>query len=232
MAVALSMHLASAAHAGETEIRRALSERLQGMPAIDEIKRSAVPGLYEVRVGTSIFYTDEVGNYLIQGQVIETRTQVNLTQARIDKLTAFDMKSLDLRDTVAWKQGTGARRLVIFADPNCGYCKRLERDLQSLKDVTVHTYLFPVLGPDSTVKARGIWCARDRTLAWRKWMLEGVAPDAAKQPCDASAIDRAVALGNRHKVTGTPVIVFEDGSRAPGALPAHELERRLAAVQK
>lgn len=92
--------------------------------------------------------------------------------------------------------------------------------------------LFPVLGPDSAAKARAIWCSRDKVTAWRKWMLEGTVPDGAKQPCDGAAIDRSLALGTRHKVTGTPVIVFEDGSRAPGALPTSDLERRLAAAQR
>ena len=135
-----------------------------------------MPGLWEVRIGTEVLYTDDDGAYLIEGQIIDLRSKTNLTEERIDKLTAIDFAALPLKDAMVWKQGTGARKLVVFADPNCGYCKRFERDLNNVKDVTVYTFLYPILGPDSTEKSRSIWCSKEPMKSWREWMLDGTAP--------------------------------------------------------
>jgi thiol:disulfide interchange protein DsbC len=110
------------AFADEAAIRKNIAERLPDFPKVDEIIKTPIPGLYEVRFGADVFYTDEQGNYLIEGQMIDTKTHTNLTEARIAKLTAIDFASLPLKDAIVWKQGTGARKLVVFADPNCGYC--------------------------------------------------------------------------------------------------------------
>ncbi len=150
VALALASCLAPAAFADEAAIRKNIGERLPDFPKIDEVTRTAVPGIFELRIGTDILYTDEQGNHLIEGQLIDTRTRANLTDARVAKLTAIDFKSIPLKDALVWKQGTGARKLVVFADPNCGYCKKFERDLQAVKDVTIYTFLYPILGADST----------------------------------------------------------------------------------
>ena len=130
------------------------------------------------------------------------------------------------------KQGSGARKLVVFADPNCGYCKRLEKDLLALKDVTIYTFLYPILGPDSTAKSKDIWCAKEPGKVWRNWMVDGQAPGKAAPGCDTTALERNTELGRRYKVTGTPAVVFEDGSRAPGAIPTAQIEARMAAGKK
>ncbi|WP_127996982.1 DsbC family protein [Piscinibacter defluvii] len=210
-------------------IRKTIAERLPNFPKIDEITKTPIPGLYEIRVGTDIYYSDEKGNHLIDGHLVDTATRTNLTQARIDKLTAIDPATLPQKDAIVWKQGTGARKLVVFADPNCGYCKRFERDLNDIKDVTVYTYLYPILGGDSPEKARNIWCAKDRTAAWRDWMLNGTAPPRAMGQCDASALERNAELGQKHKINGTPALVFEDGKRVGGAMNAAALEKQLVA---
>jgi len=225
-----ALHWPSLAHAAEAEIKRALAERLPST-TIDEVVRTPVRGLFEVRIGTSIFYTDETGRYLINGQVIDTKTKTNITQVRLDKLNQIDTTTLNLNDAIVWKQGTGHRKLIVFADPNCGYCKHLEADLQHLKDITIYTYLYPILGGDSPQKAKNIWCAKDRTDAWRQWMLAGVAPPSSG-PCNSTAIERNVALGKKHQLNGTPSLIFQDGSSVPGALPFAELEQRLLADGK
>lgn len=230
LGVLLYLAAAAPATAQEAAIRKNLAERLPNLPKIDEVSRSPVQGLWEVRAGTEIFYTDEQGQYVFTGELLDTVKRVNLTRERIDKLTAFDVAKLPLKDAITIRQGNGARKLVVFADPNCGYCKRFERDMTSLKNVTIHTYLFPILGPDSTAKSRNIWCARDPAKAWRDWMVSGMQPPAAPAQCDAAALDRNLELGRRHRVQGTPAVVFEDGSRAPGAIPVDEVERRLAAT--
>jgi thiol:disulfide interchange protein DsbC len=226
---ALAAALALPALAQEAVIRKNLSERLPDFPKIDEVTKTPIPGLYEFRIGTEVFYTDEQGNYVIEGHVIDTRTRVNLTQARIDKLTQIDVSKLPLKDAIVWKQGTGERKLVVFADPNCGYCKRFERDLNNVKDVTVYTFLYPILGGDSPEKAKNIWCAKDNTKTWRDWMLDGTAPPKVMGQCDVGALQRNAEMGRKYRINGTPAIVFEDGKRVPGAMNAEQIEKQLVA---
>ncbi|HVQ05641.1 MAG TPA: DsbC family protein [Burkholderiaceae bacterium] len=232
LCAALCWGLAGAVWADEASIRKNLAERLPNFPAIDEVTKTAIPGIYELRVGNDILYTDENGHHVLQGHLIDTKTRANLTEARIAKLTQIDFATLPLQDAILIKQGTGARKIAVFGDPNCGYCKRLERDLVGLKDVSIYTFLLPILGPDSNAKARDIWCARDRAKTWRAWMVDGNAPSKAGGPCDAGALERNLALGERHRVNGTPAIVFEDGTRSPGAMPAEQIESRLVAAAK
>jgi len=224
--------LALAAWADEAAIRKNLGERLPNFPAIDEVSKTPIPGIYELRIGADVLYTDEQGQYVFQGSLIDTKSRANLTEARIAKLTQIDFASLPLKDAILIKQGTGARKLVVFGDPNCGYCKKLERELLSLKDVSIYTFLYPILGPDSNVKARDIWCARDPGKVWRGWMVEGNTPPKAMGTCDSSALERNMALGTRSRVSGTPAVVFEDGSRSPGAIPADQLESRIVAAKR
>ncbi|MGM9488960.1 DsbC family protein [Ideonella sp. YS5] len=214
------------ARADEAAIRKTLADRMPELPKIDEISKTPIPGLYELRIGTDILYSDETGAYLFEGAMLETKTKTDMTRARIDKLTMIDVASLPLKDAMVFKQGTGLRKLVVFADPNCGYCKRIERDLVALKDVTIYTFLLPILGPDSTVKSKDIWCAKENSKVWRSWMIDGVAPPKGDK-CDTAALDRNLELGRRYKINGTPAVVFEDGTRSPGALPAERLEARM-----
>jgi thiol:disulfide interchange protein DsbC len=232
LAAAVCVAALAPAWADEATIRKTIAERMPQFPAIDEVSKTPIPGLFEVRIGTDLFYSDAQGNFLIEGEMIDTRTRENLTQARVAKLTAIDFASLPLKDAIVFKQGTGARRLAVFADPNCGYCKKFERDLAQLKDVTVYTFLYPILGGDSPEKARNIWCAQDSTKVWRDWMVEGVPPPRAMGQCDTGALTRNAALGRKHKVSGTPSLVFEDGKRVPGAVPPDQIEKMLAAASR
>jgi len=227
-ALAVLLFCLQAAVAQEAAIRKNIAERLPEFPKIDEITKTPIPGIYELRMGTDVMYSDEQGNHLIEGSVIDTRSRANLTEARLNKLSAIDFASLPLKDAMVWKQGTGARRIAVFADPNCGYCKRFERELQQVKDVTVYTFLIPILGGDSPEKSTNIWCAKDNTRAWRDWMLDAKAPPRSMGNCD-TPMARNLALSRKHKVNGTPAIVFEDGTRIPGALSAEQLEKQLAA---
>jgi thiol:disulfide interchange protein DsbC len=227
LAVAMATTFAHAAFADEAAIRKNIAERLPDFPKIDEVTKTAIPGLYELRVGTDVLYTDERGDYVIEGTIIDTKSKLNLTQARIEKLTAIDFASLPLKDAIVWKQGTGARKLVVFADPNCGYCKKFETEMMKVKDVTVYTFLLPILGGDSPEKSRNIWCAKDNTAAWRDWMIQGTAPARSMGNCDVSAISRNIAMSKKFRVTGTPLLVFEDGKRVSGALPPDQVEKQL-----
>lgn len=210
-------------------LRKNLAERLPSIGRIDEISRTPMAGLFEVRVGTDLFYTDADGAYLLQGQLIDTKARKNLTEERMDKLLAVDFDTLPTKDAFVMVRGNGKRKMAVFEDPNCPYCKKFERDLSKIDNVTVYMYLYPILGPDSTEKSRNIWCAKDKVKAWTDWMLKNDVPGKADASCDLTALSRNLEFGKKHKITGTPTLIFTDGSRVPGAIGAADIERMLAA---
>jgi len=210
----------------ENTIKKNLSERLPQLPRIDEITKSPMNGLYEVRLDeTEIYYTDAEGNFLIQGNLIDTRSRKNLTEERIDKLLAVSFDSLPLKDAFTMVRGNGRRKIAVFEDPNCGYCKRFERDLQKIDNITVYLFLYPILSADSMEKSKNIWCAKDKSKIWQDWMLKGQSPSSLN--CESSAMLRNLEYGKKHKITGTPTILLADGTRVPGAIEARELEKLL-----
>ncbi len=219
-----------AAGAQEATIRKNLAERIPQLKNIDEVTKSPVPGLFEIRVnGTEIFYSDAEGNFLIQGSVIDTRQRRNLTEERVEKLLSINFDTLPVKDAFTIVRGNGKRRLAVFEDPNCGYCKRFERDLQKVDNVTIHMFLYPILGPDSADKSRQIWCAKDPAKAWTDYMVRDLAlAHTATPSCDVAAITRNVELGRKHKISGTPTLLFADGSRVPGAISAAQVEKYLS----
>jgi len=223
---AAALTLSLSATGQESAIRKSLAERIPQFEKIDEIQATAMPGLYEVRIGTDLFYTDAKGNYLIQGELFDTKARRNLTEDRITKLTAVDFAALPLKDAFTIVRGDGKRKLAVFEDPNCGYCKRFERDLQSVDNVTIYLFLYPILSPDSVEKSRNIWCAKDRVAAWQDYMVRDKTP--APAACDTTALQRNLAFGKKYKITGTPTLIFTNGSRVPGAIGAQDVEKRLA----
>ena len=217
------------AFAQEAQIRKNLAERLPALTKIDEISKTPMNGLYEIRVnGSDILYTDAEGNFLLQGHLIDTRAKRNLTEERIEKLSAIDFDALPLKDAFTQVRGNGKRKIAVFEDPNCGYCKRFEGDLQKINDVTIHTFLIPILSPDSVEKSKNIWCAKDKTKAWLDWMVRE--QPAAKASCDTAALERNLAFSKKHKITGTPTVFFANGTRVPGAISAQEIEKQLASA--
>jgi thiol:disulfide interchange protein DsbC len=226
---ALTLGSTLSAAAGEAEIRQNLAARIPQFAKIDEITKSPMPGLYEVRInGFEIYYTDEQGNYLLQGNLIDVKARRNLTEERVEKLSEVAFDKLPVKDAFKIVRGNGKRKLAVFEDPNCGYCKQFERDLTKVDNVTIHLFLYPVLGPDSVVKSRNIWCAKDKAKAWTDWMVRGVAPEAAE--CDTSALTRNREFGQKYNITGTPTLIFGNGTRTPGAIPAEQVEKQLAAA--
>lgn len=219
------------AHAGEAEIRKNLAASIPQLKDIDEVRPSQMDGLWEVRVNQrQIFYTDANGKFLVQGNLIDVKGKRNLTEERIDKLSAIDFSALPLKDSFKIVRGNGKRQMAAFEDPNCGYCKQFERELSKVDDVTVHVFLYPVLGPDSIAKSNSIWCAADKGKIWTDWMTKAVPIES--KTCDVAALERNLAFGQKHGITGTPTLIFADGTRAPGAIPPDQIEQRLAAAQQ
>lgn len=210
----------------EAQIRKNLKERMPHIAPIDEVRRTPMSGVFELRVdGTEIFYTDAGGNYLLQGQMIDTRTQRNLTEERQQKITAIDFKTLPIKDAITIVRGNGERKLAVFEDPNCGYCKRFERELHKANNITIYMFLYPILGKDSADKSKFIWCAKDPAKSWQDWMVLDKTP--AEANCDTAAIKRNLEFGQKMKISGTPTLVFADGTRVPGAIELAQVEKLL-----
>ena len=226
---AASLTFGMSAHAQDASLKKTLAERIPQLEKIDEVRSTPMAGLFEVRVGTDIFYTDAKGNYLIQGELIDTKAKRNLTEDRMNQLTAVDFKQLPFKDAITIVHGKGERKMAIFEDPNCGYCKRFEKDLQSVDNVTIYLFLYPILSPDSAEKSRNIWCAKDQAKAWHEQMLNS--KNASAVQCDTAAIQRNLAFGRKYKITGTPTVVFSNNVRVPGAISAAEVEKHLAAAK-
>lgn len=196
--------------------------------AFDQINATPIEGIYEVVMGKNIAYTDRTGQYFLFGNLFDMRTQTDLTQPKRLSLNKIDVKKLPLADAIKSVKGKGERKLVVFADPNCGYCKRFEAELEKVDNITVYTYLMPILSQDSIAKAKAIWCSKDRQDAWKSLMVENVMP--APTDCE-NPIERNVALGRSYGVNGTPTLVAADGRMLPGYVAADRLESWLEGGQ-
>ena len=216
-------------HAQDAErIKADLKRKLPEAP-VDAVRKVPYGGLYEVVVGGDIFYTDDKTSFLVAGSIIDLKTKENVTEARMRQVNAIKFDALPFDQAIKIVRGNGSRKIAIFEDPNCGYCKRFERDLQGIPDLTTYVFLYPILSPDSVEKSKGIWCAPDRSKAWLDIMLRDMgAPPETKCP---TPIDKILALGREKRVQGTPTIIFENGERVPGAMPIADFEKKLAASQ-
>ena len=210
--------LSLAAFADEADVKKAVEAKLG---KIEKIVRAPMAGMWEVTVDGQIFYADDKGVYLIFGNLLEVKTGKNLTAER-------QFNSLPLELAVKQVRGSGKNVMVTFEDPNCGYCKKLAKDILTLKDVTVYTFLYPVLGDDSYEKSKAIWCAPDKSKAWTEWMTNGKALPAVPAKCDTTGLDKSAQLGRRLRINGTPAIFFAGGERVGGYIPAAEVEKRFA----
>ncbi|MGE5466986.1 MAG: DsbC family protein [Ignavibacteria bacterium] len=222
---ALCAFAAQAQGADNAEIRKAVEASFGKGAKVDSVRDAGVLGLYEVIVNGDILYTDKKGSYFVIGDIIDPKARRNLTEERKNKLAQIKFSDLPLDLAVKQVRGNGKRVFATFEDPHCGYCKKLANEMKGMTDVTIYTFLFPILSPDSVEKSKGIWCASDKAKAWNDWMINGIEPPAGK--CEAP-IEKVVALGRKLRVNGTPTIFFTDGSRVPGYVPAAQLEQALA----
>jgi thiol:disulfide interchange protein DsbC len=218
----------SCAHADEADVRKILQENYPQIGEIEQVNKANILGLYEVVVDGQLFYTDEKAQYLIIGNIVDLKSGHSLTEARARVLFAVDFNSLPLELAVKRVKGNGKRKMAYFADPNCGYCKRLENEMLNVDNVTLYRFLYPIFeGSDKMV--RNILCSRDPSKTWEDWMVKGVRPVSAT--CESAArTDKVVALGKKMRVTGTPTLIFSSGLLVPGYVPADELEKNLDAT--
>jgi len=192
---------------------------------VDKVTPAEAPGMFEVVSGRHVFYTDASARYVFEGSLIDIERKVNLTEARTERLNRVDFNTLPLSDAIVSVKGNGKRKMAIFSDPDCPYCRKLEVQLASVDNVTIYTFLFPIaqLHSNATERAISVWCSPDRVKAWGIAMKGGSLPSLH---CD-TPVDRNIALGNKLGVNGTPTMIFADGRRVPGLIPAAQIETLL-----
>ena len=208
------------------QIKSAVETWLQGRFKVDGVRKTPVAGMWEVQIGTDLIYVDEKAQHgIVEGQLIDLKSNRNLTQERVEELTAIDFKDLPLALAIKQVNGKGTRQIAVFEDPNCGHCRNLRRDLIKVQDITIYTFTLPILAADSEQKIRQAWCAPDKVKAWNDLMLQGKVPDN-KGTCD-TPVAKVAELGRKLKVTGTPTIFFANGRRVPGGVPADRLNKLI-----
>ena len=224
IALSLAALCATPALADEASVRKGMEAKLGSR--IDSVTKTPYPGIYEIYSDGQIVYTDEKLTTIFLGPLIDGKTMKNVTAERMQKLTAIKFSDLPLELAIKQVRGDGKRVFASFEDPNCGYCKRLAKDMVKLDNVTIYTFLMPILSPDSLEKSNRIWCSSDRAKAWTDWMVDGKAP-AGKGDCDTTAVRKTVELGQKMAISGTPTLFFTDGTRVPGAVPLAQIEKKL-----
>ena len=227
----LSAACALAETAQEANVRKLIAPRLGDNAKVDSVTKTPYGGLFEVRTGSDIIYTDEKAKYLFVGRVLDAQTYQDYTKERVDEISKIKFSDLPLDIALKSVKGNGKRVIAVFEDPNCGYCKRFRQSLQEIDNLTVYTFMYNILSEDSAVKSKNIWCATDRAKAWDDWMLNGKVPATAAAACTTNPNERVLALGQKLRISGTPAIFFTDGSRVPGAIDAKALEAKLAAIK-
>ena len=223
--LALATALCLPAIADEASVKKAVEAKLGGK--VSSVTKTAYLGLYEVYADGQIIYTDDKVSALMIGALIDGKTMKNVTDERMQKLTAIKFSDLPLELAVKQVRGDGKRAFATFEDPNCGYCKKLAKDMVKLENVTIYTFLYPILSPDSLEKSKQIWCSADKAKAWNDGMIEGKVPNG-KSDCDTTAVQKTIEAGRKLAINGTPTIFFADGERIPGAVPVARIEQKLA----
>lgn len=230
LALAIAAASGHAETAQETALKKLIEPRLGESAKVDSVTKTPYSGLFEVRVGSDIFYTDAQAKYLFVGRILDANTTEDYTKARVDELSKIKFSDLPLESALKTVKGNGKRVIAVFEDPNCGYCKRFRQNLQDVDNVTVYTFLYNILSPDSAVKSKNIWCSADRNKAWDEWMVNGKAAPAAPANC-TTPNEKVFALGQKLRISGTPSIFFADGSRIPGAADSKALEAKFATIK-
>ena len=230
IAVALGA-LALSALADEAQIRRAIESKLGG-GRIEGIQPAPVSGLWEVRFRTSrgvdVIYSDATGSYLIKGNIYDLKTERDLTDERLRKLNAIRFDSLPLAQAVQVQRGNGKRVVAMFSDPYCPYCQQIEKSLQQIDDITVYVFMYPVIKPELADHSKAVWCSPDRAKAWLDLALRGKRPTGSAS-CE-TPVEKNLELGRSLGVNSTPTLIFANGERVSGGLPAADLKELLDQV--
>lgn len=225
-----ALFCASLAFAQENIIRQRFKERVLQGENVTAVRKTPYLGMYEVQVGNKIVYTDSKARYLFIGRVMDIETGQDYTRDRIEAISKIRFADLPFAQAIRKTNGKGERKVAVFSDPNCGYCKRLETLLKGVDNLTVYVFPLNILSEQSRTLSRNIWCAPNPAAAWNAWMLEGVTPPDAPEDCAYSG-EAVFGLARQLEITGTPVIFFQDGSRMTGLPDADDFARALSAAK-
>ncbi|MBI3916051.1 MAG: DsbC family protein [Betaproteobacteria bacterium] len=221
----MALLVSSMAAASEATVKQAMQKKYPAIP-VESVAKTPLAGIYEVFAGGEVFYVDEnVNHMIVRGRLIDVARGTDLTDERLRALTAIKFGKLPLELAFRVVKGNGKRKFAYFTDPNCPYCKRLDKELDKLTDVTIHVFLYPILSPDSVEKAKAVWCSKDRGKVYMDWMLNGNPPKTAGT-CD-TPVEKIVAYGRQKGINGTPTLFFADGQRVAGAISVTQLEKLL-----
>ncbi|MBV8634508.1 MAG: DsbC family protein [Burkholderiaceae bacterium] len=215
----------------EQAVKALAQKRLGEEVKIESVHKTELAGLYELYANGQLMYTDAQAKYLIGGPIIDMESGKNYTSASLAQLNKINFSDLPFDSAIKMVKGNGKRVIAVFEDPNCGYCKKLRRELGDMDNVTVYTFMYNILAADSSTKSKNVWCAPNRLKAWDDWMVSGKMPGNAPASCTTTPNDQVYALGQKLHVTGTPTIFFADGTRSPGFLERAALEERWSTVQ-
>jgi thiol:disulfide interchange protein DsbC len=231
LALAATLMFAATAQANETVIRKALTQQFPGAQ-ISSVTKTPYSGLFEVYLDGQLVYVDAKAQYVFTGDVIDLKNRTNLTQARLSQLQAVKWDALPFDNALKTIKGKGERKLVVFSDVDCPYCRKFEAELDKVDNITIYTFLYPIEGlhPKAVQASKQIWCATDRNKAWADYITSKVVPN--NDGTCANPVEANIALGSKLKVSGTPTLIFANGIRVPGMVPAAQLERLLAANAK
>jgi thiol:disulfide interchange protein DsbC len=229
--VAVAVHAQTPAPAAplsaeSAQVKKLLEQKFPGA-VVGSVARSPYFGLYEVLFDEQLVYTDAKVSYVFVGNVYDGATKKNLTEAKLRELSRVAFDKLPLELAMKKVKGNGQRKLAIFSDADCPFCAKLEKELKSIDNVTIYTFLYPIdqLHPDAARKSRIIWCAPDKVKAWDAFFATGALPKNNGDCDNPMAATRE--LGQKMRVSATPTLVFADGSVVPGALPAERLEAEI-----
>nr|WP_245182264.1 DsbC family protein [Glaciimonas immobilis] len=215
----------------EAAVKKLIEPRLGDGVKVDAVTKTPYLGMFEVRVGKDIFYTDASAKYMFVGRILDAQSSRDFTKERMDEISKVKFTDLPLDLAMKSVKGNGKRVIAVFEDPNCGYCKKFRKTLQEVDNVTVYTFMYNILAPDSAVKSKNVWCSPNRDKSWDDWMLSGKLPATAPASCLTSPNEKVLSLGQSLGVSGTPTIIFADGSRIPGFIDATALEAKFASIK-
>lgn len=216
----------------EAALRQLIENRIGGGVKVDGLHKTNFSGLYEFHSDGEVMYTDEHAKYLVVGHIVDMETHKDYTRDSLSELNKIKFSDLPFESSIKMVKGDGKRVIAVFEDPNCGYCKKLRQTLADMNNVTVYTFMYNILAPDSSVKAKNVWCTPNRLKAWDDWMLSGKNPASAPASCTTNPNDAVYALGQKLHITGTPTIFFADGTRTPGFMERPALEEKWSSLEQ
>jgi thiol:disulfide interchange protein DsbC len=215
----------------ESTVKSAVEGWLKGRFKVDSVSKTPMPGIVEVRIGTDLLYADDKGRFaIVEGQMINLKSGENLTAVRMEQINLIDFSKLPTELAMKTVKGNGKRVVAVFEDPYCSFCRTYRKTLLDTNNVTIYTFFYPTLRPESETISKNAWCAKDRENAWNDWMLLGKEPPKAGADCNFQAA-KILELGRGLNVSGTPTTFLSDGRRFSGALPRDRLEKALAEVK-